>query len=239
VISVSQSMRIISLYLGGRRYVLERTGELLSRANQAIAALERYKTRLDEVSNTLSALEIEDLATVRDAAIVAQRLEMVRRIADEIVGYVVELGTDGRLLALQLEELMAGVDADRELIARDYVPSGRRARPAQRVLAELAELSATDLLDLSHVSHALGLGSAPEALDAAASPRGFRLLARVPRLPPSILDRVVEHFGGLQKLLAATAEDLQVVEGVGEARARGVREAISRLADASIIDRYS
>jgi diadenylate cyclase len=239
VISVSQSMRIISLYLGGRRYVLERTGELLSRANQAIAALERYKTRLDEVSNTLSALEIEDLATVRDAAIVAQRLEMVRRIADEIVGYVVELGTDGRLLALQLEELMAGVDADRELIARDYVPSGRRARPAQRVLTELAELSATDLLDLSHVSHALGLGSAPEALDAAASPRGFRLLARVPRLPPSILDRVVEHFGGLQKLLAATAEDLQVVEGVGEARARGVREAISRLADASIIDRYS
>jgi diadenylate cyclase len=239
VISVSQSMRIISLYLGGRRYVLESTGELLSRANQAIAALERYKTRLDEVSNTLSALEIEDLATVRDAAMVAQRLEMVRRIADEIVGYVVELGTDGRLLALQLEELMAGVEADRELIARDYVPSGRRARSTHRVLSELAELSATDLLDLSHVSQALGLGAAPESLDAAASPRGYRLLARVPRLPAQILDRVVEHFGGLQKLLAATAEDLQVVEGVGDARARSVREAISRLADASIIDRYS
>src|SRR5437763_14389498 len=128
VISVSQSMRIISLYVDDRRYVLESSAELLSRANQAIATLERYKTRLDEVSNALSALEIEDLVTVRDAAIVSQRLEMVRRIADEVTGQVVELGTDGRLLALQLDELMAGVDADRELIARDYVPSGRRAR---------------------------------------------------------------------------------------------------------------
>jgi diadenylate cyclase len=239
VISVSQSMRIISLYIGERRYVLESVGELLGRANQAIATLERYKSRLDEVSNALSALEIEDLVTVRDAAIVSQRLEMVRRIDDEATGQVVELGTDGRLLALQLEELMAGVDADRELIARDYVPTGRRSRTPPQVLTELAELSATDLLDLTLVARAMGLPSTLEGLDSAASPRGHRLLARVPRMPGAILDRVVEHFGGLQKLLAASAEDLQVVDGIGESRARAVREAISRLAEVSIIDRYS
>ncbi|PZS33776.1 MAG: DNA integrity scanning protein DisA [Pseudonocardiales bacterium] len=239
VISVSQSMRIISLYIGDRRYVLESVGELLGRANQAIATLERYKSRLDEVSNALSALEIEDLVTVRDAAIVSQRLEMVRRIADEVTGQVVELGTDGRLLALQLEELMAGVDADRELIARDYVPPGRRSRRPDQVLAEIAELSATDLLDLTLIARAMGLPSTPEGLDSAASPRGHRLLARVPRMPATILDRVVDHFGGLQKLLAASAEDLQVVDGIGESRARSVREAISRLAEVSIIDRYS
>ena len=239
VISVSQSMKIISLYVGVVRYVLESTGELLTRANQAINTLERYKSRLDEVSNSLSALEIEDLVTVRDVVVVAQRLEMVRRIADEVTGQVVELGTDGRLLALQLEELMAGVDLDRDLIARDYVPSGRRMRTPAQVAAELATLSATDLLDPSHVARALGLSGTPEGLDSAASPRGHRLLARVPRLPGAILDRVVEHFGGLQKLLAASAEDLQVVDGVGETRARAVREAISRLAEVSIIDRYS
>jgi diadenylate cyclase len=237
VISVSQSMRIIGLYLGKQRYVLETSGELLGRANQAIATLERYKARLDEVSNTLSALEIEDLVTVRDAAMVLQRLEMVRRIADEITGYVIELGTDGRLLALQLEELMAGVDADRDLIVRDYLPSGGR-RTADEVLAELVGLSATDLLDLGLVAAAMGFATAPESLDGVASPRGYRLLARVPRLPGPTLDRVVQHFDGLQKLLAATVEDLQSVEGVGESRARSVREAISRLADASIIDRY-
>src|ERR1700710_2309901 len=108
VISVSQSMRIISLYVGDGRYVLESSAELLSRANQAIATLERYKFRLDEVSHALSALDIEDLVTVRDATIVSQRLEMVRRIADEVTGHVVELGTDGRLLALPLDELIYG-----------------------------------------------------------------------------------------------------------------------------------
>jgi diadenylate cyclase len=239
VISVSQSMRIISLYVGDRRYVLESSGELLSRANQAIATLERYKQRLDEVSHALSALEIEDLVTVRDAAIVSQRLEMVRRIADEVTGQVVELGTDGRLLALQLDELMAGVDADRELIARDYVPTGRRARTSEQVLRDLADLSAVDLLDLTQVARAMGMPFTPEAQDSAISPRGYRLLARVPRIPATILDRVVEHFGGLQKLLAASVEDLQVVDGVGETRARAVREGISRLAEVSIIDRFN
>jgi diadenylate cyclase len=239
VISVSQSMRIISLYVDDRRYVLESSAELLSRANQAIATLERYKARLDEVSNALSALEIEDLVTVRDAAIVSQRLEMVRRIADEVTGQVVELGTDGRLLALQLDELMAGVDADRELITRDYMPAGRRAKPTVQVLQELAELSATDLLDLTQVARAMGVPHTSEGLDSAVSPRGHRLLARVPRIPAAILDRVVDHFGGLQKLLAASVEDLQVVDGVGENRARAVREGIARLAEVSIIDRFS
>ena len=238
VISVSQSMRIISLYVGDQRYVLGSSGELLSRANQAIATLERYKARLDEVSNALSALEIEDLVTVRDAAVVGQRLEMVRRIADEVTGQVVELGTDGRLLQMQLEELMAGVDADRELIVRDYLPT-RRARARQNVLDALAGLSATDLLDLTAVAAVMGLPHTVEGLDTATSPRGHRLLARVPRIPAAVLDRVVEHFGGLQKLLAASADDLLEVEGVGETRARAVREAISRLAEVSIMDRYS
>jgi diadenylate cyclase len=113
VISVSQSMQIIAAYVGETRHVLEDSGQILSRANQALATLERYKLRLDEVSSTLSALEIEDLVTVRDVAVVAQRLEMVTRIAREIEDYVLELGTDGRLLSLQLEELVTGVDAER------------------------------------------------------------------------------------------------------------------------------
>lgn len=239
VISVSQSMRIVSLYVGDRRYVLNSSGELLSRANQAIATLERYKARLDEVSNALSALEIEDLVTVRDVAVVSQRLEMVRRIADEVTGQVVELGTDGRLLQLQLEELMAGADADRELIVRDYLPTGRRARTVEAVLEALAGLSATDLLDLTAVAGVMALPHTLEGLDSATSPRGHRLLSRVPRIPAAILDRIVEHFGGLQKLLAASADDLLAVEGVGETRARAVREALSRLAEVSIMDRYS
>ena len=238
VISVSQSMRIIGLYVNGQRHVLDDSAAILSKANQALATLERYKLRLDEVSGTLSALEIEDLVTVRDAVAVVQRLEMVRRIADEIAGYVVELGTDGRLLALQLEELMAGVEADRTLVIRDYLPNGRRTRSPDDALDELDALSATDLIDLVAVAKSLGYPGASDALDAAVSPRGFRLLAKVPRLPGTVVDRLVEHFGSLQRLLGATVEDLQAVDGVGDARARGVREGLSRLAEASILERY-
>ncbi|GAA4933048.1 DNA integrity scanning diadenylate cyclase DisA [Actinoplanes utahensis] len=238
VISVSQSMHIIGLYVNGQRHVLDDSAAILSRANQALATLERYKLRLDEVSGTLSALEIEDLVTVRDAVAVVQRLEMVRRIADEISGYVVELGTDGRLLALQLDELMAGVDADRTLVIRDYLPSGRKARTLDEALVELDLLTATEMIDLVAVAKAIGYPGASDSLDAAVSPRGFRLLAKVPRLPAQIVDRLVDHFGSLQRLLGATVEDLQAVEGVGDARARGVREGLSRLAEASILERY-
>ncbi len=140
--------------------MLDDSAAILSRANQALATLERYKLRLDEVSGTLSALEIEDLVTVRDAVAVSQRLEMVRRIASEIEGYVVELGTDGRLLSLQLDELMAGVEQERELIVRDYLPphAGRRARTAATILHELDTISAADLLDLAAIARLFGHG---------------------------------------------------------------------------------
>jgi diadenylate cyclase len=240
VVSVSQSMRLIALYVDGQRRVLEDSGAILSRANQALATLERYKLRLDEVTGTLSALEIEDLVTVRDVAAVSQRLEMVRRIADEIAEYVVELGTDGRLLSLQLDELIAGVEPERHHVVRDYAPDsgGKRSRRVGAALADLDALGHAELLDLATVARALGYGPAPEALDAAVSPRGFRLLSKVPRLPGLVIDRLVDHFGGLQKLLAASVDDLQAVDGVGETRARSVREGLSRLAESSILERY-
>lgn len=237
VVSVSQSMQIIAVYVGETRHVLEGSGQILSRANQALATLERYKMRLDEVSSTLSALEIEDLVTVRDVAVVAQRLEMVTRIAAEIEDYVLELGTDGRLLSLQLEELVTGVEADRELVIRDYLPGGKKAKEPAEVLAALGALSATELVDPSAVAKALGL-TAGDHLDGAVAPRGFRLLAKVPRLPPTVVERLVEHFGGLQQLLSAGIDDLQTVDGVGELRARSVREGLSRLAESSILERY-
>jgi len=241
VISVSQSMRIIALYVDGRRYVLDDSAAILSRANQALATLERYKLRLDEVAGTLSALEIEDLVTVRDAMAVIQRLEMVLRIAAEIDGYVVELGSDGRLLSLQLEELMAGVTGERELVVRDYlVPggTGRKARKVEAALAALDDLSGADLLDLSSIARTVGFPAGADQLEVAVSPRGYRLLAKVPRLPNPIVDRLIDHFGGLQKLLGANIDELQAVEGVGETRARSVREGLSRLAESSILERY-
>ncbi|MCL1899028.1 MAG: DNA integrity scanning diadenylate cyclase DisA [Promicromonosporaceae bacterium] len=237
VISVSASMQSVALYVGDQRHVLEDSDTILGRANQALATLERYRIRLDEVVGTLSALEVEDLVTVRDVCTVIQRLEMVRRISEEIETYVVELGTDGRLLSLQLDELIGGVGADRESVVRDYVAE-TAARSYRDVEVLLASLDATELLDLTAIARTLGVPSSTEALDGAVAPHGYRLLSRVPRLPATIVDRLVAHFGGLQRLLAASVDELMMVEGVTELRARSIREGLERLKESSILERY-
>ena len=237
VISVSKSMSTVTIYLDGRRHVLEDSSAMLARANQAIATLERYRMRLDEVSANLSALEIDDLVTVRDVAVVAQRGDMVLRIALEIQGYVVELGTDGRLLSLQLAELLAGVGEERSLVLRDYAMG--RGRRVERSAAALDILDGARLLDLVAVAQALGFEGSDEDLEQQVSPRGYRQLARIPRLPETIVERLVAKFGTLPKILAASTESLQAVDGVGETRARSVREGLSRLSDGSLLERYS
>jgi len=238
VVSVSQSMRIVALYVGGNRFVVEDSSAILSRGNQALQTLERYKQRLDEVTGTLSALEIEDLVTVRDVANVLQRLEMVRRIKDEIGDYVLQLGTDGRLLSLQLEELTGGLSDDLGLVIRDYLHESRGELELEQAIANLTDIDATELLDPAGGAKALGFTVVGDALDSSVSPLGYRILSKVPRLPGAIVDRLVEHFGSLQKLLAAGVDDLMGVEGVGEGRARLVREGLSRLAESSILERY-
>jgi diadenylate cyclase len=238
VISVSEDLAVIAVYRHDQKHPLEPIPRLLARANQALQTLERYKNRLDEVTGALSALEVEDLVTVRDVVTVLQRAEMVRRIAEEIEGYIVELGTDGRLILLQLEELMGGVDDDRRYVIRDF---SRAASPAlvDDAIARLGELSTERLLDLKDVATLLDLVGDDGELDAGVQPRGYRLLSKVPRLPDAVINNIVDRFGSLNKIMRATVDDLDDVEGVGGTRARAIKEGLSRLAESSILDRYS
>jgi diadenylate cyclase len=190
------------------------------------------------VSGALSALEVEDLVTVRDVVTVLQRAEMVRRIAEEVDGYIVELGVDGRLILLQLEELMGGVEDDRRYVIRDYAKAMRTAK-IDELITRLSELSTERLLDLKEVAALLGLVGEDGELDSGIQPRGFRLLSRIPRLPDVVITNIVERFGSLNKLMRATTDDLNDVEGVGDTRARAIKEGLSRLAESSILDRYS
>lgn len=239
VISVSHSMSIVTVYVSGERHVVADSATILSRANQAIATLERYKARLDEVSRQLSTAEIEDFVTLRDVMTVVQRLEMVRRIGLEIDNDAVELGTDGRQLRLQLEELLGGNDTARELIMRDYHANPDAPSKAQvaTTLAELDALSDTELLDFTALSRVFGYPSTAEAQDSALSARGYRAMAGIPRLQFAHVDLLVRRFGSLQGLLAASATDLQSVEGIGAMWARHVREGLSQLAESTIADR--
>src|SRR3954452_16934645 len=164
VITVSEDMSVVTIHRRGEKHTLEPIPRVLARADQALQILGRYKSRLDAVSGSLSALEVEDLVTVRDVATVLQRAEMVRRIAEEIEGYVIELGADGRLVMLQLEELVGGVEEDRRLVAKDYYQSSSGFELAG-VMVKLADLATESLLDLNAVASVLHLPPGAGELD--------------------------------------------------------------------------
>jgi diadenylate cyclase len=238
VISVSEDLGLVAAYRNDMKHPLEAIPRLLNRANQALQTLERYKTRLDGVSGNLSALEVEDLVTVRDVVSVLQRAEMVRRIAEEVDGYIVELGSDGRLVLLQLEELMGGVEDDRRLVLKDYFHTAG-GWDLDAAMHSLGELSTDELVDLKTVADMLKLPDESVELDASVQPRGYRLLSKIPRLPDVVIEHLIQRFGNLQKLLRATIDELDDVEGIGGVRARAIKEGLSRLAETSILDRYS
>jgi len=237
VVTVSEEMGLVSIHFRGSKKTLEPIPRVLARSDQALQILGRYKTRLDAVTGALSALEVEDLVTVRDVATVLQRAEMVRRIADEIEGYVVELGVDGRLVQLQLEELTGGVDEDRRLVCKDYFIESTEW-VLDQVTARLGDLGDDELLELRMVASLLHLAGDMD-LDSSLQTRGHRLLSRIPRLPEAIAEKVVERFGQLPKIMRASISDLVEVEGVGEARARAIKDGLSRVAESSILDRYA
>jgi diadenylate cyclase len=255
VVSVSAAMGLVTVYRRDTRHVLQDERRLHERVRQALQTTRRFRQRFDTTLSALSALEIADTVTVRDVVAVLQPAELLDRIAHDVQVDLVELGEDGRLLRLQLEEVLDGIDPARRLVVRDYLrcddrPPSRRAGPGaapggvgdietEQALATLAGLSTDDLLDVRRVAATLGLGGAPSDPDAPVEPRGYRLLHRLPRFPEALVDRIVAHFAGLQRIMRTSVADLEEVEGVGEARARSVKEGLARLAEASILDRYS
>jgi diadenylate cyclase len=238
VISVSEDMAVLTMYMHDAKHQLDAIPHILNRCNQALQTLERYKSRLSEVSAALISLEIEDLVTVRDVVTLLQRTEVVVRIAEEIERYLVELGSDGRLVRLQLNELMAGVEDDRRQVVLDYFQPDASWN-LEQAMATLSDLETDQLLDVESVAEALHLSGGTRDLDGPLQPRGYRMLARVPRLPSELAYRLIDDFHTLDKLMRATVDDLAGVDGVDEAWARSVKDALSHIAESSILDRYT
>lgn len=238
VISVSEDMAVVTVYTKNERYQLESIPAILGRCNQALQTLERYKSRLDEVSANLTSLEVEDIVTLRDVVTLLQRAELVARISEEIEQYLTELGTDGRLVRLQLRELMAGVEDERRLVVRDYFQQDTSWN-LEQAIETLSDLTIDELLDAEEVVHSLHLSGQTDDLDASIEPRGYRMLARIPRLPEEVGERLVAEFGALDKLTRASVTELAAVEGVGEHWAETIKDALARIAESSILDRYS
>jgi diadenylate cyclase len=237
VIAISERREVVSLYVDGIKYILEDIPVVLAKANQGLATLDKYRSRLDQVSTRLTALEFEGGVTLHDVLTVLQRAELVTRMAVEIERYIVELGTEGRLIEMQLDETMVGVSADKAALVHDYLIDDSD-ESFQVAFDQLVRLPHQDLLDFGRLAELLGYDRKVNTLDYPVSPRGVRILGRIPRLPKLVVQRIVDEFGGLEGLLAATDGELETVDGVGDIRAKDIREGLRRQQEINLVDRY-
>ncbi len=237
VVSISQQRDVVTLYVSDARYQLEEISDVLAKTNQAVTTLETYRTRFDQVSTRLTALEFQGAAMLDDVLVALQRAEMTSRMRSEIERNVVELGVEGRLIKIQLDEMSEWVPGDEVAMVRDYcldeVTGGY-----QRALQDLHALPDSQLLEIESLAELLGYPRTISPVDHAVTPRGYRVLSKVPRLPDAVVAHVVAHFGTLEAFVRASQGELEEVEGVGAVRAREIREGLRRLQEQNLVDRY-
>ena len=229
VISISQRRNIITIFKGDFRYILEDTNAVLNKANQGIQTLERYKKVFDNRLDILNEYEFNDIVTLKNVIDVIQRAERVMRIADEIQRQIDELGEDGRLVKMQLDELIAGIEKEELLIIKDYIVPTKKKRTPEKVLEEIAELSDEEIMRETTISKLLGYETFDNYDEVGVYTRGYRILNKIPRMPSNIVENLIMSFKSFQHILAADIESLDEVDGIGEVRARTIKQALRRM----------
>jgi diadenylate cyclase len=237
VVSVSQQRETVTIFVGPARYQLDPVADVLAKTNQALGTLDTYRQRLEQVLTRLTALEFQNAVVLDDVLVVLQRAEMTSRMAQRITRDCVELGSEGRLIRLQLEELVGDVPRERDAIVRDYHVLGP-GDDATAALADLASLAYQELLEFGRLAEVLGYDRGINPLDYSVAPRGYRILSAIPRVPEPLVRRVVSDLGSLDAVVRASQRELESVEGVGAVRAREIREGLRRLQEHNLVDRY-
>jgi diadenylate cyclase len=236
VVSISQQRETVTLFVGRFRYQLERIADILAKTNQALATLGTYRERLDQVLTRLTALEFQNAVVLDDVLVVLQRAEMTSRMAAEIDHDCVELGAEGRLIRMQLDELVEDVPTEKAAVIVDYHVDDSPERVRESMQA-LAQIPYDELLDFELLA-VLGYPGSVNPLDLSVTPRGYRVLSHIPRLPDSVVRRLVTKLDGLEAIVRASHRELEAVEGVGPSRAREIREGLRRLQEHNLVDRY-
>ena len=228
----------MTIFIGDIRYQLGEISDMLARTNQALGTLETYRTRLDQGLTRLTALEFQSAVMLDDVLVVLQRAEMTTRMAEEIERNCVELGEEGRLIRMQLDELMEDVPREKAAVIYDYERTRRAGQGGRRARAPLRPDLPRGCSSSRSWRRLLGYPRDTNPLDYTVQPRGYRVLSRIPRLPDSVIRHVVRDFEGLDAVIRASHRDLEAVDGVGSVRAREIREGLRRLQEHNLVDRY-
>lgn len=235
VISISQRRSIITIFKGNYRYVLEDTAKVISKANQALQTVEKYKKVFDNKLSLLNEYEFNDIVTLENVINAIQRAEMVMKIVEEVQKSIYELGEEGRLLEMQLEELVGDLEEEELLIIKDYIAPGKK-RTAEKVLEEIKTLEYDDLMLQERIAKTLGYEDFDSYDEVAVYTRGYRVLNKIPRMPSNIVENLVKSFKSFQHILDADLQQLDDVDGIGEIRARTIKSSLKRMQEQFVFD---
>lgn len=227
VIAISQRRHIITIYKNDLKYILRESSIILARANQAIQTLEKYVSVLNRVIDNLNLLEFQDMCTLYDVATAIQRTEMVMRIVGEIERYICELGNEGRLIFMQLNELIRCIEEDGVLLIRDYCKTDL---DYHEVYNNIQQMNSVEILNSENIAKNIGYMGVP-LMDTLISPRGYRMLSKIPRIPANVIENLVKNFKELKSVTKASIDELDKVEGIGEARARTIKNGLKKIYD--------
>ena len=235
VISISQRRGIITLFKGNQRYVLKDLSDIISKANQALQIVEKYKKVFDNKINVLNEYEFNDIVTLENVITAIQRAEMVMRIAGEVSKAIDELGEEGRLLEMQLDETVGDLVKEEQLIVKDYIAPGKK-RTAEKIMEELSKIEYENLIKSDKIANLLGYEDFDNYDEIAVYTRGYRILSKIPRMPSNIVENLVKSFKSFQHILAADIQRLDDVDGIGEVRARTIIQSLKRMQEQFVFD---
>ena len=233
VISISQRRNIITVFKDNNRYILEDTEVVLNKSNQAIQTLEKYRKVYDSKLSILNEYEFNDIVTLDNVLTVIQRAEMVMKIVEEIQRNIFELGEDGRLVNMQLEELIGGLEKEEMQVIKDYKVCENEA---EEIMKELSKLEHEELMKVATIAKLLGYESFENFEELAVYPKGYRILDKVPRMPNSIIEKLVKSFKSFQHILVADIGELDKVEGIGEVRAKTIKQSLKKMQEQFAFD---
>lgn len=233
VVCISQRRNVITLFKGNISYLIKDTSQVLARANQALQTFEKYKSTCDDVLATLNEFEFEDIVTLENVVKALQRAELAMRVAAEVEGYIIELGDEGRLIELQLKELSENIEKEERLIIKDYCKDNLKL---EDVYTKLTELSRDEVVEARTIAKLLGYDSDVALEDTEVSSKGYRLLNKIPKMPTNIIENMVNAFGSFKDIIRASIEELDDVEGIGEIRAKNIKQGLTRMQEQFLYD---
>lgn len=235
VISVSQRRNIITLFKGNFRYVLEDTSKVITKANQALQTVEKYKKVFDGKLSLLNEYEFNDIVTLENVIVAIQRAEMVMKVADEVKSAIYELGEEGILLQMQLDELIGDLETEELLIIKDYMVPNKK-KNAEQILEEIKTITHEELMRSQVIAKLLGYEDFDNYEEVGVFTKGYRVLNKIPRVPNNIVENLVKTFKSFQHILMADIPALDDVEGIGEIRARTIKQSLKRMQEQFIFD---